>query len=80
MKRIVLEKKLRQKLAAEGVNLEPGGRAERGVTLLAEVGAKVATSGERALRNTRSALSRATETAREAIHQATKPPPPRKKK
>lgn len=80
MKRTVLEKKLRQKLAASGVNLEPGGPAERGVAYIADVGAKVATTGERALRDTRSALSRAAESAREAIHEATKPSPRRRKK
>lgn len=80
MKRTIIEKKFRQKLTAEGVNLEPGGRAERGVIFVADVGAKVTTTGERALRKTRSALSRAAESARSAIHEATKPPQHRKKK
>ncbi len=80
MKRTIIEKKLRQKLAAEGVNLEPGGRAERGVIFVADVGAKVATTGERALRDARKTIIRAAESARSAIHEATKPPQRRKKK
>ncbi len=80
MKPTVIEKKLRRKLTAEGVNLEAGGRAERGVIFVADVGAKIATTGERALRKTRSVLSRAAEGARDAIHRATKPPARRKKK
>ena len=80
MKSTVLEKKLRTKLASEGVTLAPGSRAERGLKLVSTVGAEVATTGQRAVRTTRSALGRAVESARAALHEATKPPPPRRKK
>jgi len=80
MKRTVLEKKFRQKLAAQGVTLEPGSRAEHGVKIIAKVGADFTTTGERALRETRDGITRAAEAARDAIHNATKPPPRRRKK
>jgi hypothetical protein len=79
MKRSVLEKKLRQKLAAEGVKLEPGSRAERGVKAFARVSADLATAGEQAVRDTRGVLTRAAEAAREAMHEATKPRPKSKR-
>ena len=78
MKPTVLEKKLRTKLAAEGIAVAPGSRAERGLKLVSTVGADVATKGERAVRTTRTAIGRAVESARAAIHEATKPAPPRR--
>lgn len=69
MKRTELEKRLRQKLASQGVNLEPGSRAERGVKTIARVGADLANAGEKAARD----LARAADAARDAIHEATKP-------
>ena len=80
MKSTIIEEKLREKLATEGVRLEPGSRAERGLKLFASVGADVTTRGERAVRTTRTALARAVESARATIHEATKPPPRRRKK
>ena len=79
MKRSTLEKKIRQKLSAEGVTLAPGSRAERGVKLIARVGADVATTSTRAYHHTRDAVSRVAENTRDAIHQATKPAPTRKR-
>lgn len=79
MKRTTLEQKLRQKLAAEGVNLEPGSRAERGVKKIATVGAELATASEQAVKETRDMFNRAADAAREAIHNATKQTKRRKK-
>jgi len=79
MKRSTLEKKIRQKLSSEGVTITPGSPAERGVKLVAQVGADVATTGASVYRRTREAVSQAAEDARDAIHQATKPAPRRKR-
>ena len=79
MKRSTLEKKIRQKLSSEGVTLTPGSPAERGVKLIAQVGADVATTSANAYHRTRAAVSQAAEDARDAIHQATKPGPTRKR-
>ncbi len=73
MKRITLEKKIRKKLHAEGVTILPGSRAERGLKLIAQVGADVTTTGTKVYRQTRETVSRAAENTRDAIHRATEP-------
>jgi hypothetical protein len=79
MKRSSLEKKIRQKLHAEGVTINPGTSAERGIKLIAQVGANVVTKSTSAYRRTRDVVSQVAENTRDAIHQATKPGPQRKR-
>lgn len=80
MRKTDLEKKIRAKLATEGIKLEPGSPADRGVKAIAKAGADLATSGDRALQDIQNVLNRAADAAREAIHNATKPPPRRPKR
>ena len=80
MKRTKIERDIKQKLADAGIEIRPGSAAARGVSKTAEVSAAVVNSGERACRVTRSAVAQAVESVREAVHEATKPPPAPKKK
>jgi hypothetical protein len=80
MKRSKIEREIKQKLSGAGIEIRPGSAAARGVSETAKVGAAVVNSGDRAVRATRSAVAQAVESVREAVHEATKPPPAPKRK
>jgi len=69
-----LEQKMKQNLAGVGLEVRPDSPADRGITRVARVGARVVTSGNRVLKTAGNTLREAAESARATIHQATRPP------
>jgi hypothetical protein len=73
MKAENLKKKMAKKLAGLGVEITPDSAADRGVTQVAGLSATVVNGARRTLRNLRREAGKATESARAAVHEATKP-------
>lgn len=80
MKRSKIERGIKSKLADAGIEIRPGSAAARGVSRTAKVSAAVVNSSDRAVRATRSAVAKAVESVREAVHEATKPSSAQKRK
>lgn len=80
MKTEKLESKIKKKLAGVGIEITPDSPAARKMTEVAKIGAEVVNSGNKALRVAHKAILDVAESARETIHEATKPPPKRPKK
>ena len=74
MKTTKLESKMKKKLAGIGIEITPDSPAARRLTDVAKIGAEVVNTSNDALRATQKAFRRAAESARETIHEATKPP------
>jgi len=74
MKTAKLESKMKKKLANVGIEITPDSPAARRLTDVAKIGAEVVNTSNRALRVTQKAIRNAAESARETIHEATKPP------
>jgi C4-type Zn-finger protein len=72
-----LKNKMAKKLAEFGVEITPASTADRRVTDVAAVSAKVVNGTQRALHDLRREAEKAAETARSAIHEATRPKPPK---
>jgi hypothetical protein len=73
MKSQTLKRSMVSKLAELGVTLTPDGPVDRGVTQVAEVGARVVNESRRTVRTVRKDMEAAAEAARAAVHEATKP-------
>jgi 2-methylisocitrate lyase-like PEP mutase family enzyme len=80
MKTAKLESEMKKKLAGVGIEITPDSPAARRMTEVAKIGADVVNTGNKALRAAHKAIRNAAESARETIHDATKPPPKRPKK
>lgn len=73
MKSQTLKKKMAKKLASLGVEITPASAADRSVTQVADIGAKVVNGTQRTLRDLRREAEKMADSARAAVHQATKP-------
>lgn len=73
MKTRILKKKLTDKLADFGFEVRPSSTADKGLSEVASLGAKVVNGTERAARDVRREAKKMAESARAAVHEATKP-------
>lgn len=80
MKTEKLESKMKKKLAGIGIEITPDGPAARRMSEVAKIGAEVVNTSNDALLVAQKVIRSAAESARETIHEATKPPSKRSKK
>ncbi|MFA5263355.1 MAG: hypothetical protein WC378_05975 [Opitutaceae bacterium] len=80
MKTAKLESKMKNRLADIGIEITPNSPAARRMTDVATIGAKVVNTSNKALQVAQKVIRNATESARETIHEATKPSAAPKKK
>lgn len=73
MKTRMLKKKLTDKLADIGLEIRPASAADKRVTQVASLGAKVVNGTQRAVSDVRREAEKMAESARAAMHEATKP-------
>jgi hypothetical protein len=69
-----LEQTMKQKLAGVGLDVRPDSPADRGISKVARASARVVTSSRHAFRKAETVIREAAESARETIHEATRPP------
>ena len=77
MKAKTLKRTMAKKLSGLGLEIRPASAADRGVTQVADLGATVVNSAQRTVRGLRREAAKVAESARAAVHEATKPKKPR---